>query len=106
MNCAESLVPASICMACWSVEGACTLSEAPVVGLYQYIFVSSFPKRTMHLMFPMLRALNRSVPRTSTRRRYQKFEFHGHEDRIKVQYQRRTARALLAASSAAVRFLV
>jgi hypothetical protein len=32
-------VPASICMACSSVEGASTLSEAPVVGLYQYIFV-------------------------------------------------------------------
>jgi hypothetical protein len=32
-------VPASIYMACSSVEGASTLSEAPVVGLYQYIFV-------------------------------------------------------------------
>jgi hypothetical protein len=39
MNCAESSVPASICMASWSVEGACTLSEVRVVGLYQYIFV-------------------------------------------------------------------
>src|SRR5687768_2347994 len=43
-------------MACSSVEGASTLSEVRVVGLYQYIFVSSFPKRTMSLMFPVLRA--------------------------------------------------
>jgi hypothetical protein len=34
-------------MACSSVEGASTFSEVRVVGLYQYIFVSSFPKRTM-----------------------------------------------------------
>src|SRR5215211_1461313 len=57
MNSAESWVPASICMACSSAEGASTLSEVRVVGLYQYIFVSSFPKRTMSLMFPLLRAL-------------------------------------------------
>jgi hypothetical protein len=38
-------VPASICMACSSVEGASTLSEVRVVGLYQYIFMSSFPKK-------------------------------------------------------------
>jgi hypothetical protein len=50
-------VPASICMACSSVEDASTLSEVRVVGLYQYIFMSSFPKRTMPLMFPVLRAL-------------------------------------------------
>ena len=47
-------MPASICMTCSSVEGACTLSEVQVLGLYQYIFVSSFPKRTMLLMYPLL----------------------------------------------------
>jgi hypothetical protein len=46
-------------MACSSVEGASTLSEVRVVVLYQYISVSSFPKRTMCLMFPVLRALKR-----------------------------------------------
>jgi hypothetical protein len=55
-------VPASICMACSSVEGASTFSEVRIVGLYQYIFVSSFPKRTMPHMFPMLRAL-KHLPR-------------------------------------------
>ena len=46
-------MPASIYMACSSVEGASTLSEAQVVGLYQYIFVpSSFPKGTMYLYIP------------------------------------------------------
>ena len=44
MNSAESRVPASICMACVSLEGAATFSEEWVVGLWQYIFVSSFPK--------------------------------------------------------------
>src|SRR5215208_5780962 len=39
MSSAESWAPASICMACSSVEGAWTLSEVRVVGLYQYIFV-------------------------------------------------------------------
>jgi hypothetical protein len=57
-------VPASIRMACSSVEGASTLSEAPVVGLYQYISVPSFPQRTIQLMFPMLRTLKR-LPRGS-----------------------------------------
>jgi hypothetical protein len=51
-------------MACWSVEGASTLSEVRLLGLYQYIFVSSFPKRTMYLMFPMLRA-PKHLPRGS-----------------------------------------
>src|SRR5215208_5807066 len=58
MNRAESLVPASIFMACSSVEGSSTLSEVRALGLYQYI--SSCPpslKRTVSLMFPMLRAL-------------------------------------------------
>jgi hypothetical protein len=32
-------------MACSSVEGSSTLSEVRVVGLYQYIFLSSFPKK-------------------------------------------------------------
>src|SRR5215213_8231031 len=59
MNSAESGVPASICMACSSVAGASTLSEALIVGLYQYIFVSSFPKRTLPLMYPLLRAPKR-----------------------------------------------
>ena len=36
--------------------------EVRVVGLYQYIFLSSFPKRTMPLMFPVLRALKREWP--------------------------------------------
>jgi hypothetical protein len=31
------------------VEGACTLSEVRDVGLYQYISMSSFPKRTQYL---------------------------------------------------------
>src|SRR5215208_339092 len=62
MNSAESWVPASICMACSSAEGASTLSEVRVVGLYQYIFVSSFPKRTLSLMFPLLRVL-KHLPR-------------------------------------------
>src|SRR5215217_893447 len=44
MNSAESSEPANICMACESLEGAVTFSEEWVVGLYQYIFVSSFPK--------------------------------------------------------------
>src|SRR5215213_9244480 len=44
MNSAESSEPASICMTCESLEGAGTFSEEWVVGLYQYIFVSSFPK--------------------------------------------------------------
>src|SRR5215208_164743 len=44
MNSAESSEPASICMACESLEGAGTFSEEWVVGLYQYICVSSFPK--------------------------------------------------------------
>jgi hypothetical protein len=39
------------------VEGAFTLSEVRFVGLYQSIFKSSFPKRTMPLMFTVLRAL-------------------------------------------------
>src|SRR5215217_6004352 len=38
-NSAESCVPASICMACESLEGAGTFSEEWVVGLYQYICV-------------------------------------------------------------------
>src|SRR5215213_8444831 len=46
-NSAESCVPASICMACESLEGAGTFSEEWVVGLYQYIFVSSFPKNAV-----------------------------------------------------------
>src|SRR5215216_5307810 len=46
MNSAESLVPASIRIACSSVEGASTLSEARVVGLYQYIYcVLLLPER-------------------------------------------------------------
>src|SRR5215208_5326745 len=46
MNSGESLVPASIRMACSSVEGASTLSEARVVGLYQYIYcVLLLPER-------------------------------------------------------------
>src|SRR5215212_1657021 len=56
MKFAESGVPASTSTACSSVEGACTLSEVRVAGLYQYIFVSSFPKRTMPLIYPLLRA--------------------------------------------------
>ena len=59
MKSAESGVPASICRACSSVEGASTLSEVRVAGLYQYKFVSSFPKRTMPLMCPLLRATKR-----------------------------------------------
>src|SRR5215217_893450 len=39
MNSAESSEPASICMACESLEGAVTFSEEWVVGLYQYICV-------------------------------------------------------------------
>jgi hypothetical protein len=49
-------VPASNRMACSSVVGASTLPEVRVVGLCQYIFVSSFPKRTMSQVFPLLRA--------------------------------------------------
>src|SRR5215203_6943892 len=46
MNSAQPLVPASIRMACSSVEGASTLSEARVVGLYQYIYcVLLLPER-------------------------------------------------------------
>src|SRR5215212_6292009 len=52
MNSAESRVPASICMACSSVEGSSTLSEVRVVGLYQYIFLSSFPKKDDALNVP------------------------------------------------------
>jgi len=32
--------------------------------LYQYIFLSSFPKRTMHLMFLVLRALKQECSAT------------------------------------------
>src|SRR5215210_2521839 len=49
-------------MACLSVEGASSLSEVRVIGLYQYISVSSFPQRTMSQMYPMLRAL-KHLPR-------------------------------------------
>ena len=45
MNCAESLVPASICMAFSSVEGASTLSEVRDVGLYQYNFSVLLPEK-------------------------------------------------------------
>jgi hypothetical protein len=38
-------VPASICIACSSVEGAWTLSEVRVVGLYQYIFFVFLPEQ-------------------------------------------------------------
>src|SRR5215218_8384335 len=38
-NSAESGVPASICIACMSLEGAATLSEVRLLGLYQYISV-------------------------------------------------------------------
>src|SRR5215212_4346374 len=62
MKSAECLVPASICMACSSVEGASTLSEARFVGLYQYIFLSSFPKRTLLQMYLLLKAL-KHMPR-------------------------------------------
>jgi hypothetical protein len=45
-------------MACSSVEGASTLSEARVVGLYQYIFCVLLPEKdAVSLMFPLLRAL-------------------------------------------------
>src|ERR671921_2748340 len=63
MSSAESLVPASICMACSSVEGASTLSDVWVVGLYQYIFFVLLPEKdAMSLMFPVLRAL-KHLPR-------------------------------------------
>ena len=45
MSPAESGVPASICIACSSVEGASTLSEVRVVGSYQYNFMSSLLKK-------------------------------------------------------------
>src|ERR671920_375743 len=44
---AESGVPASICTACSSVEGACTLSEVRVAGLYQYICPPSLKGRCL-----------------------------------------------------------
>src|ERR687896_2475379 len=65
MSLAESWVPASICMACSSVEGASTLSEVRVVGLYQYISLCVLlPERTISVMFPLLRAL-KHLPRGS-----------------------------------------
>src|SRR5215211_1324604 len=78
MNSAESLVPASIRIACSSVEGASTLSEVRVVGLYQYIFcVLLLPERDDVLNVPGATSnetgvlcefrLNR-VPRTLFRR--------------------------------------
>src|SRR5215208_2840200 len=39
-------------MACSSVEGSSTLSEVRVVGLYQYIFLFSFPKKDDALNVP------------------------------------------------------
>src|SRR5215212_2356215 len=48
-NVAEDGWPASIRMASSSVEGASTLSEVRVLGLCQYIFVSSFPKGRLYL---------------------------------------------------------
>src|SRR5215218_9347602 len=59
MSSAESLVPASICIACSSVEGASTLSELRVVGLYQYIFVLLPEKDDASDVYPMLRAPKR-----------------------------------------------
>src|SRR5829696_359129 len=48
-NVADDEWPASICMACSSWEGAATLSEVWVLGLCQYISVSSFPKGRLYL---------------------------------------------------------
>src|SRR5215217_5273154 len=44
-NAARRMWLRGIGMACSSVEGASTLSEARLLGLYQYICVSSFPKK-------------------------------------------------------------
>jgi hypothetical protein len=52
MNSAESLVPASICMACSSVEGASTLSEVRAIGLYQYNFFVLLPEKDDALNVP------------------------------------------------------
>jgi hypothetical protein len=44
-------------MACSSVEGASTLSEVRVVGLYEYISLCVLlPEGTISVMFPLLRA--------------------------------------------------
>jgi hypothetical protein len=48
-NLAESGSPASMLTASSSLEGAATLSEAWIVGLYQYISVPSFPKGRSHV---------------------------------------------------------
>src|ERR671916_479670 len=56
-NLAESGCPASMRTASSSLAGAATLSEAWILGLYQYICVL-LPNRTLTSMYPMLRSRN------------------------------------------------
>jgi hypothetical protein len=56
-NSAESTSPVSMSTASSSVEGAITLSEIWVVGLYQYSFVL-LSQRTITGMYPMARTPN------------------------------------------------